>query len=512
MPFGIHKHSNRSKQALNEAAPSKGTATPTSESSASSQTPVFAGTNEGTTQPQAFVQQQRVDANQYAAPQGPAGEIDRGIYPNFGDIPARSQSTRYRSSYPQAAIPSQAGSSTDDLALHTGKIQIPQQQQQGQRSLPQSPIVEQKKSKSIFDRMRSSKTTADQKPPSTQSSYNNTTGLARRLSKRQEVPPTIRTVQQSRASLDQQRNSRYLPSPREGVEDAGLDPYLIREPEEEEEAHSGVQEQDPHQQITRPSQSDSEPPIYATNEDVHNLQEQDPQFYQSQYSAGQHQQFEAPPQSHYLQTIQNQQLSNNPDSLGIIHDHYRQQNPETVSQLSYESPTDQREELQLQQQQRPVSVQSNGHSPTGGQVLQRAEYPNRTTSIQGARPLSQYSAMAPPAGTSQPNRRPADPKQTMQGNQSGPPDSRDGPPPGYRQTFPGNSTPTTGPGQSPIPPVVGNQGPNYRGGPPQREQYGPPGGGDQGRSTPPPAPSERDVNDAYKELCKLSRKVSLICY
>ena len=107
--------------------------------------------------------------------------------------------------------------------------------------------------------------------------------------------------------------------------------------------------------------------------------------------------------------------------------------------------------------------------------------------------------MAPPAGASQPPRRGADSKQALQGAQ-GPPDSRDGPPPGYRQQFPGNSTPTAGPGQSPLPPP--NQGPDYRGGPPQREQYSRPGGGEQGRSTPPPAPAERDVNDAYKELCK----------
>ena len=115
----------------------------------------------------------------------------------------------------------------------------------------------------------------------------------------------------------------------------------------------------------------------------------------------------------------------------------------------------------------------------------------------------------PPAGAPQPSRRSNDPKQALQAGQN-PPDSRDGPPPGYQQRFPGGgATPTSGPGQSPIPPTVGgNQGPNYRGGPPQREQYGPPGVGEQGRSTPPPAP-ERDVNDAYKELCKLELTHSL---
>jgi hypothetical protein len=325
-----------------------------------------------------------------------------------------------------------------------------------------------------------------------------------KLSKRQENPPVIRTTQQ-RNSLEQQQgwqnaqDSRsHLPSPQEGAEDDGLDPYLVTDPEQE---HSGIVHGHNQQATIRPVQTESESPIHIQPEDREQYHSHQ---HQHSLSLTQQQQFEAPPQPQNYYQPQGQ----HPDSLGIIHPQYRQQNPETVSQLSYESPIDQREEPQ----QRPVSVQSNGHSPTGPP---RQEYPNRTTSIQGPqgpRPLSQYTVMAPPTGASQPNRRSADPKQTLQGNQ-GPPDSRDGPPPGYRQgQFPAGSTPTAGPGQSPIPPVVGNQGPNYRGGPPQREQYGPSGGGEQGRSTPPPAPGERDVNDAYKELRKLDREIEFKRY
>jgi hypothetical protein len=88
----------------------------------------------------------------------------------------------------------------------------------------------------------------------------------------------------------------------------------------------------------------------------------------------------------------------------------------------------------------------------------------------------------------------------------GQPESRDGSgaPPGYSrgQTFSGNQPPT--PGLSPLPSAVGTQGqgPNYRGGPIQRDQYGNTGGGEQGRSTPPPQPVGQDVAEAYKELRK----------
>lgn len=496
MPFGIHKHSNRSKQALNDPAV-QGTGTPNSEGSASS--PVFASsTDEAKIQPQIFAQQQRGDVQSQAASQGPGAETSRGTYQRTGDFPSRSQSTRYQSSPQQQPL-----GSADDLVLESRRLQQVQQQQQQQQNQQHtqrysvsSPVIEPKKSKSLFDRMRPSNRASEQKSPAPpQNSYNNTSGLARRLSKRQESPPLIRTTQ--RNSLDQhqqlgwqsaQGSRSHLPSPQEGAEDdSGLDPYLITE-SEQDESHGAVHGQG-QQQTIRPVQNDPEAPVYSTNEDT-----------RQHFQDHQHQQqFDASSPSQYQH--QTQQSNSQHNSLGTPQDQYRQQNPETVSQLSYESPIDQREE----QQQRPVSVQSDRHSPTGGQTSQRLEYPSRTTSTQGpqvSRPLSQHTGMAPPTGASQQSRRSVDPKQALQGS-SGPQDSRDGPSPGYRQQFPGNSTPTTGPGQSPVPQGAGNQGPNYRGGPPQRDQFGPAGGGEQGRSTPPPpAMGERDVNDAYKELCK----------
>jgi hypothetical protein len=508
MPFGIHKHINRSKQALNESSSAvQGTApalTQNEAPSASSQNFAAPGTADEarTTQDQTFNQQPPADAQPYVVAQSPTPEIEQRTYQNSGTPPARSQSTRYPSgSYPQQQPLAQAVNSADDLALDA---RIQQQQERKIPSQVPIPAVEQKKSKSIFDRMRSSRT-PEQKPSTTptQSSYNNTTGLARRLSKRQENPPVIRTVQQ-RNSLEQQQrldwqsaqDSRsHLPSPQEGNEDEGeLDPYLIRDTDQSESQNPvqglGLQ------QTIRPVQSDSEPPqVYTSDNDVrHHYQAQ------QQPPSPVHYQQSEPFQHNYQQQAQSyhQQLIDTRPNSFLIDNQFRQPNAETVSQLSYDSPVEQRED------QRPTSGQSNGPSPTGGYSSQRQEYPTRTTSIQvqGPRPLSQHTAMAPPPGASQQTRRSADPKQTL--GREGSVQGQGDPPPSYNQQFPRNQPPT--PGASPLPPPVGQQGPGYRGGPPQRDQYGPTGGGEQGRSTPPPVPGERDVNDAYKELCELSER------
>jgi hypothetical protein len=487
MPFGINRHSNRSKQALNDTAV-QGTATPSSGGSELSASPIFAD-EARTTQPQAF-SQQHADVQPYLPSQSPAPDSD--IQQKAGDLPTRSQSTRYVSAYqPQGYQP---GGSADDLTLDSRK-----NQQQGGLQALQPPTAEPKKSKNIFDRMRSgSSRLSEQKPAPPAPSYNNTAGLARRLSKRQENPPVIRTVQQ-RNSVEQQRldwsagqDARsHLPSPQEGNEDdSGLDPYLIREADQA--APHIALNQEGFQQSIRPVQGETESPLYAADEDQRLQFEAQQQHLRDQV---QHYHSESGSQTYYQPQNPGQpQVNIDPASL-IISDPYRQ-NPETVSQLSYDSPTE-------QQELRPVSVQSNGQSPTS-YIPQRQEYPNRSTSIQTPRPLSQYGTMAPPPSGTQQGRRTGDSKQPLPGNQGqgqGQPESREGPPPTYtRGQFPNTQPPT--PGLATLPSVVGAQGPNYRGGPPQRDQYGPTGGGDQGRSTPPPAPGDRDVNDAYKELRK----------
>ena len=541
MPLGFHRSSNRSKQKLDDPAASNnhappGAATPSSDFTSSTDDEAVEARSTTQSHAHAYPQSQNPhpQTQDYAAGSSPASRapVDRSAsYQQATNSPARSQSTRHTSPYlPQEQYP-QAANSVDDLSLRQQQQQQldPSHQQQQQRQPPlQKAPAEHRKSKSIFDRMRSSRAPPEPKATTTttstttsppQASYNNTTGLARRLSKRSENAPVIRTSQQ-RSSLDTQprldwqashaSDSRStLPSPQEGAEDdSGFDPYLITQSEQDSPT-TAIAEQASQQTIR--SVPNSDPPQFLPSDERQQQQQQfHIQAHNRQHSLGQQAQqpqFDLPPPNQYeYQQPHLQQLSNNPDSLGIIHNQYQrqqQQNPETVSQLSYDSPVDQggREE-----QPRPVSEQSNNHS--GGNTPVRQEYPNRTTSIQAPRPLSQYNPMAPPpTGTSQPSRR-NDAKQALQAGQASSDPRADGAPPGYQpRGFPpgGSSTPTAGPGQSPIPPIVGSnpQGPNYRGGPPQREQYVPPGAGEQGRSTPPPA-AERDVNEAYKELRKFT--------
>lgn len=496
MPFGIHKHSNRSKQALNDSA-GHGSHSPSSGRSESPTSAPAPGSERAAAQPSAYLFTARNDlqSQSYAALNTGQGvpQPDQSIYQPASPLPSRSQSTRYSSnSYPPHPALVQAGASTDNLTHDAQRSD----QQEERATAALTPPTEHKKSRNIFDRMRSSTSRSEQKhssTPSQSSLYNNTGGLARRLSKRQEAPPVIRTAQQRNSTDQQQRqdwqntqgpqgSKSHLPSPLEAHEDDhGLDPYQITDPSQVEN-YNPENDLGPHQTIrTVVGDADQQP-----YEDPHqrysfHQQQQQQQLYQQQQQRNSQiyvQSQDVSPQSPNQQL--NQQYSQNQGNLQpgnlAIRDPYQQlQNSDTVSQISHDSPVYQEDE------QRPISVQSNGQSPT-------AVYPNPTTSIQGPRPLSQVGSMAGqgPGRAGQQTRRPGEQEQNAP-SAPGQQDGR-GPPPEYRR--------------EPSTPGLAPRGPNYQGGPPQRDQFGPNGGGDQGRNTPPPAP-DRDINDAYKELCRL---------
>ncbi|KAK6601821.1 hypothetical protein H4I96_07162 [Botrytis cinerea] len=497
MPFPF-KHSNRSKQALNEPAIERAAVTP---SASHSQQSFSSGSGEGRS---TTIQQQSsttttvttTPSQTFEQPYEPrnleAGSRASAYHNNSGPSPSRAVSNQYQQQqiYPQEleaspASPSPPGSSVDDLVLDTQRLQ-----NQGRRHTAhiQSPVAEPKK-RSIFD-------LATQVPYS-----NNAGGLARRLSRRHEGPPVIRTSQQ-RNSVDQhqradwqpvaQSSRSHLPSPRETPEDDGLDPYLITSPEG-----------------NTPQSAQSSVNVHGNRQPLNTIRAQSPTpvyYQQSPSGASQYESPESVQQYHYElpgQIHSQQQLNSFPSSPNS---QYPPQDftPDSASTHQLDSSLIYRED------QRPGSVQSNNQSPTSIHQSNRAEYPERTTSIQGPipglstnRPLSQHLSMAPQSTTTQQNRRSADSKQTLQ-TQMAQSDGRD--PPAYRQQpGPSNNNSQT-PATSPLPPQ--NQGPNYRGGPLQREQYNPSGGGDQGRSTPPPpAPGDRDVNEAYKELLQKYKKV-----
>lgn len=498
MPLGFKTHhKNRSTNALNGPAVGTGTGSPSSGSVSGDEARTEAArerTNQA--QPQPFSQLSRTDTQPYTAQTIAPDHDPRNLQQKAGEIPSRSQSTRFSSGAYQQQPPlqSQLGGSVDDLIVDSRRYQQPLGAQTLQPPAPPEP-----KKRSIFDRMRTgaNRNSAESKPPP-QASYNNTTGLGRRLSKK-DLPPVVRTQQQN-PSLEQQRldwqaaqDSRtHLPSPLEANEDdGGLDPYLDRGNEQGGPPQPPVIEAN-YPQTIRTVQSDAA--SFHTSDERQQQFEAQQQHLREQL---QQQQIDIGSHNYYQSHLQQPQVNISPASAISTSDPYRQHNPETVSQISYESPVEQREE-----QQRPVSVQSNngnGQSPIAGHsVPYRAEHPNRTTSIpQGPRPQSLYGMAPQPTGAN--NRRSADPKQTLQGAQGqgqGPAE----PPPNYsRGQFANNQPPTPGV-TSASAPSGGPPGPNYRGGPPQREQSGV-GGGEQGRNTPPP-PATQDIHELYKEICK----------
>ena len=514
MPLLFSKHSNRSKHALDDSSAGTATTSRTSTTPSSPASPASAlGKTDkarATTQPDPFFalmqqrppppQQQQPHSQHQPPSQHPhqasqrrtfqpydgttssASPTDSGSptidYPHPGTL-VRPQST-YSSPFP-LLVPVLDRRSVDDLALAAPRSQLASPP----KSQALNPVVEPKRSRGLFDRMRSSTRTPDANNPSTPAQgYALAPGHGRRLSRRLQNPPAIRTS--STASPDKLQHldrqtapgpRSYLPSPQEHAEDRHeLDPYLIQELEQAD-THSSNQDQSRPPTIRSvPSDLEQEPSGYATQDD--NLSEH-LSLIQAQ------QQREVPQNNH---DPSEGQLSPYPDALGISRDPYSQ-NFETVSQLSFDTSTEQREDI-------PVSEHSNANSPTSNTNSLRSQHSNSRTAPaalrQRERETPPYNAMAP-GGTSQQPRRTADPKQPMQGNPAQP-DARDSA--NYRQPFTGNSTPTTAPSTSPLPAGPGN---DYRGGPPQREQFSGGSGGERGRSTPPPA-AERDVNDAYKEI------------
>ena len=409
-------------------------------------------------------------------------------YPHPGTL-VRPQST-YSSPFP-LLVPVPDRRSVDDLALTTPRTQPSSQPPNNSsnnsgnsstRPSPTSPspVVEHKKSKSLFDRMRSSTRAPDPSNPSTPSQgYILSPGPGRRLSRRLQNPPALRTNStNSTTSPDKaqrldwqaaQEPRSYLPSPQEHAEDrAELDPYLAQNIEQPE-TRTSIQEQSQQPTIRSvPSELEQELPDDNPPDRLSLI----------------HAQLDVPQNSHQQVQGQDLQLSPYQNALGISHDPYSQ-NFETVSQLSFDTSAEPRDDFQ-------AAELSNNNSPTSNSNPLRSEHTNSRTAppARGTREGSQY--IMAPGGTSQQARRTTDPKQAMQGN----PLQADA---NYRQQFAGNSTPTTVPSTSPLPAGPGN---DYRGGPPQREQFG---GGDRGRSTPPLA-TERDVNDAYKEICEYREK------
>lgn len=204
------------------------------------------------------------------------------------------------------------------------------------------------------------------------------------------------------------------------------------------------------------------------------------------------------PQDQYQQTTDPRIVTTH-----LVTGSQQQQNPETVSQLSRESPVPDSDQRSLNQQPSPAIHYSvpQAHDQASNVALP----PSQPTNQQQ---LSQ-PAMAPPGGGGVPtNRRPGEEK------------ALPGAPPGYRHTHTNsNNLNTPGaslqPGQQPasssggaavVSGAAAGAGAAAAGAPPRYEAAT----GDQGRNSPQPSTHERDSTESDKAFKEL-RKSPYIC-
>ncbi|PNP50278.1 hypothetical protein THARTR1_08986 [Trichoderma harzianum] len=281
----------------------------------------------------------------------------------------------------------------------------------------------------------------------------------------QQIPPPPLQLQQSQSTLSQVFSSQ------EALQQQQIE--LQQQLQQQQQFELQLQQQ-LHPQLPY----DPQQPVY----DLQGLPQQAPQ--QHYYAAGS-------PQDQYQQTTDPRIVATH---LGQQQLH-QQQNPETISQLSRESPapdSDQRSlNQQLDQQPSPAVHYS---VPAQESVSSITLPPVQPTNQQQQQQLSQ-PAMAPPGGGAPTNRRPGDADKALPGA-----------PPGYRHTHT-NSNMTSVPG-APLQPgqqpagagaaaaAAGAGGP---GAPPRYEAAT----GEQGRNSPQPSTHERDNAEsekAFKEL------------
>ncbi|KAG7107202.1 hypothetical protein HYQ45_018280 [Verticillium longisporum] len=448
--------------------------------------------------------------------QAPPGAFDpRFRNQDFSDSVSRSQSQRYSTTAPLQVHPHYgvASNSVDDLqsTLHPAG---PGGLSQDQGHAPPAPAPAAQPEKRSTRRLikniltgsgrdhhhhHQQQSSLSQPPQSAQAQpYDNTGGLARRPSKRVSNPPSIRTgpSQLSQVSLDQPSDwappvVQTQPSPLQGYGEA----------ENQYFGHSSNRDtfaQTPQDANTRNSvryvSSDLESSPYEDSayqqqqhQQQHHSAQQQPLQQQGlpllQTSPDQQDQYgqaafdSSPQQQHYQRTSQaHEQYPGGPPPIftdsGHLSTNSRQQNPETSSQLSHESP--------IADLDARSGTYSNQHSP----AVHYASHQATDSPVTLLPPNHQQREMAPGA-----SRRQQDSEKSLRGQS----EAQAGAPPNYRQSQPpmptGSSTTGQGAGLRAIPG-------------PERQPTFDSQSGDQGRNSPQPTNVDRDAADPdkFKEL------------
>ncbi|KAL2024656.1 hypothetical protein VTK56DRAFT_6857 [Thermocarpiscus australiensis] len=332
-------------------------------------------------------------------------------------------------------------------------------------------------------------------------------GPARRNSKRVSLPPpappSIHTSvsQLSQVSLDQQQQYDWQnqapptqPSPLQGNPHDIQQPTIRTVPPSDADSSPYPAEDIGYRQHRGHGQSPSALQHQQYGQGVFEAgPQQQPQQYQFAGSQQQYQ-FSNPQRAQY-------QASSQPGLSGHL-GNPQQQNPETVSQLSHDSPaadSDQRSATNIQTQTAQTAPAINYSL----QTQDPSGRPNQPSVVQAQTPQQQN--MAPPAGGPPPARRSQDTEKGTRDQVQPPP----GPPPNYRQSQQPNMNPLPQP-----PSNTGVQSPNFRqNNVPDRQQFD--GQGEiQGRNSPQPTADRgaEDPDKAFKDLLTKYKNVKRLYF
>lgn len=529
MKFGIGKHSNRSQPALEDQEPQRASASQrdANNSAARLQQQQQQGQLEDADyyDPHTAAQYSVInEGGQRFIPDNVSSIDPRSFSQDTSDAPSRSQSQRYSTGYPQPSglldngrTGIQGGQESNTSPVHKSYSTSGPNPRLSQAA---PPLEQKKKSRNIFGfPHKKDKSEPVQAPQSTD--HNNLGGLGRRASKSlKQTPPQLQRLSQGSSDRQQgqqlgpgypsaQSSDSHLPSTEEGEEDREFYHQDSEDFEESPRTTQGYDSRGPGDpRLNHPSirvgRAEGDSTVRQPDESptqIQYLQQQQQRLAQHQAQLSQQQQVQTSVSTENLgqdgeyqahHNGQYQQQSNQVDRLYTNLPYRGTQNPEVVSQLSRESPTEGSEEYRPNSSAAPIQ-------PPGTYPISPADYSARSNLVPGQRSESsqpQQGAMAPPPGGNNQNRRSADAKTTLGAGESR------GPPPGYPQ-FTGQGSAQGTSTNSPLPPTP-NQGHsgNFRGTSLQRDS---PAGAGQARSTLPlAADSTRSAEAA--EMDQLGRQ------
>ncbi|KAL2287607.1 hypothetical protein FJTKL_05007 [Diaporthe vaccinii] len=416
----------------------------------------------------------------------------------FADAVARSQSQRYHQHHHQQPH-------------HSHQQQLQQLQQQQQPG--PAPVESRRSTRRLIKNILAGAPTlskADQARPEytphhhpshsqSQHAYDNTAGLARRPSKRISNPPALRTGP-SQVSLDQQpadwqsRAPQTQPSPLQNNPHEFQQPTLRRVPTNQETSPYSDEGGfiHPHGQIHIQTQL---------------TPDQQQQLGQVAFDPATRQyQFISHSPQRQVQT-EGSQLAYS-GHLGAE----QHRNPETISQLSHESPATDGDHLLSS------NVQSTATSPAVRYSAHAQDFPSRSTSLQPHnQQLQQQSSsdgqqqehhsqqgMAPQAGPPQ-TRRSQETEKSLRG------DIPPGPPPGYRHSQQPSNSMNNLPSAPQAPQGASGPNPSFRQSTiqdrQQQQQFD--GAAEQGRNSPQPS---EDPEKAFKDLLTKYKNVKRLYF